>query len=66
MSLIPAERRQAITQDILSMEESYRDAVIKAEQERYSKLRDVVKKLLSVDLQRSDTTPPEDLTTSSK
>ncbi len=41
------DRKYAVQSNILQIEESFRDAIIKAHEERYRKLRDEMSKLMS-------------------
>lgn len=41
------DRKFTVQSDINQLEETFRDAVVRAHEERYRKLRDIVSKLLS-------------------
>lgn len=44
------ETRYTVTSNILQIEESFRDAVVRAQEERYRKLREVVAALLTTEV----------------
>lgn len=47
MSQLTPEQRFSTISNILQIEESYRDVIVKAEQDRYSKLRDQMTKVMN-------------------
>lgn len=45
-----SETRYTVTSNILQIEESFRDAVVRAQEERYRKLREVMATLLTTEV----------------
>ena len=42
--------KYAVTSNILQIEETFRDAVVKAQEERYRKLREIVSKMMTTEV----------------